>query len=453
MAPSTYGNDADIDGSVTINESSADKDTRIESDGNEHMLFVDASLNRVGVGVSSPQESLDVSGSLQVNGDDVRIKLNGDSNSHPGLEFYENGTRKWIIFNDYTTDNLTFKTDSTVRWVINDDGHIGVGASSPSKTLTVEFHDNDTNIATGRGLAGATSGNGVLIKNTSTTTDAYANIDFRVNTADGRIAYAYDGTSNSGDFHFITDSGGSPASKMIISDAGDVAIGTSVNSNYRFLVSGEARVETNKYAGPALSLVNDGDNQYRYGLYIQAGTDDGTCTRGVRFYDGDGTEVGYISWSSGVLTYATFTGAHEAAVPASDYTAGQPAYDYGTIVKIQSTSDGNKPRQIEYLVAPTTTEKDKSAFGVYSSNMDPDELEKTNNHQVLALGDGHILVCNEGGNIEIGDYICSSNTQGHGMKQASDQLYNYTVAKATENVNWSSEGTTTKLISCTYHSA
>ena len=37
---SEYGDSADIDGSLTVNESSADKDVRIESDGNQNMLFV-----------------------------------------------------------------------------------------------------------------------------------------------------------------------------------------------------------------------------------------------------------------------------------------------------------------------------------------------------------------------------------------------------------------------------
>mgnify|MGYP007000454502 CR=1 len=32
---------ADLDGAVTINESSADKDFRVESNGNANMLFVD----------------------------------------------------------------------------------------------------------------------------------------------------------------------------------------------------------------------------------------------------------------------------------------------------------------------------------------------------------------------------------------------------------------------------
>ena len=207
-----------------------------------------------------------------------------------------------------------------------------------------------------------------------------------------------------------------------------------------------------KYAGGALSIHNDGDNQYRYGLVIKAGTDDGECRRGIRFMDGDGdSEVGYINWSGGTVTYATFTGAHEASVEPSAYTAGQNAFAYGTIVKIVSTSTGDKPKQVNYVVAPTTTANDKAVIGVYSENMDPDEVEGSNDHQVFALGDGHVLVCNEGGNIEIGDFICSSNTEGHGMKQNDDLMHSYTVAKATEAVDWSSESGTTKLIACTYH--
>ena len=67
------------------------------------------------------------------------------------------------------------------------------------------------------------------------------------------------------------------------------------------------------------------------------------------------------------------------------------------------------------------------------------------------MGEGGINVCNEGGNIEIGDYICSSNNKGKGMKQDDDLLHNYTVAKALESVDWSKETATTKMIACTYH--
>ena len=46
-------------------------------------------------------------------------------------------------------------------------------------------------------------------------------------------------------------------------------------------------------------------------------------------------------------------------------------------------------------------------------------------------GVGAIWVSNAGGNLEIGDYICASGTDGYGMKQSSTTLQNYTVAKIT----------------------
>ena len=55
--------------------------------------------------------------------------------------------------------------------------------------------------------------------------------------------------------------------------------------------------------------------------------------------------------------------------------------------------------------------------------------------------------------LEIGDYITSSDTLGHGMKQSDDIMHNYTVAKATQAVDWSQESESTKLICCTYHAA
>ena len=73
-------------------------------------------------------------------------------------------------------------------------------------------------------------------------------------------------------------------------------------------------------------------------------------------------------------------------------------------------------------------------------------------HTIQALGDGYILTSNQNGNIQIGDYLTTaSGSGGYACKQSDDLLHNYTVAKATENVDWSNESTTTKLIACTYH--
>jgi len=57
---------ATFGGGAVINDNSNDEDTRIESDGNANMVFVDASADRVGIGTSSPSKTLDVNGELKI---------------------------------------------------------------------------------------------------------------------------------------------------------------------------------------------------------------------------------------------------------------------------------------------------------------------------------------------------------------------------------------------------
>ena len=45
-------------------------------------------------------------------------------------------------------------------------------------------------------------------------------------------------------------------------------------------------------------------------------------------------------------------------------------------------------------------------------------------------------VCNEGGNIENGDLLCSSSTKGYAMKQDDDLVRNYTIGKITMDCNF-----------------
>jgi len=68
---------------------------------------------------------------------------------------------------------------------------------------------------------------------------------------------------------------------------------------------------------------------------------------------------------------------------------------------------------------------------------------------VNAIGEGKINVCGQGGDIAIGDFLVASDTAGKGMKQADDLFYSYTIAKARENVTFSSP-TEVKQIACIY---
>jgi hypothetical protein len=55
-----------VNNATVLNEGSGDFDTRIESDGNANMVFVDASTDRGGIGTSSPSKTLDVNGEVKI---------------------------------------------------------------------------------------------------------------------------------------------------------------------------------------------------------------------------------------------------------------------------------------------------------------------------------------------------------------------------------------------------
>ena len=78
---------------------------------------------------------------------------------------------------------------------------------------------------------------------------------------------------------------------------------------------------------------------------------------------------------------------------------------------------------------------------------------------INSVGEGGIWISNYNGNLENGDYITTCPIEGIGMKQ-DDLLHNYTVAKITQDCNFTSDttdvtydGQTYKMqfVGCTYH--
>ena len=57
---------ANLDGAVTVNESSADADFRVESNGNTHALFVDGGNDRVLFGTTASRSMAGVTPSTFV---------------------------------------------------------------------------------------------------------------------------------------------------------------------------------------------------------------------------------------------------------------------------------------------------------------------------------------------------------------------------------------------------
>lgn len=95
-------NDITLTRGVVINEDGADSDTRIESDTNANMLFIDAGNDRVGIGTNTPTEVFDV------NGDAIRIRTaQTPANSSVSTNGWNLGTISWDENYLYVAANTT----------------------------------------------------------------------------------------------------------------------------------------------------------------------------------------------------------------------------------------------------------------------------------------------------------------------------------------------------------
>ena len=198
---------------------------------------------------------------------------------------------------------------------------------------------------------------------------------------------------------------------------------------------------------------HQGNATDRYGVLIYCGADDASGTNYAMFIsDGDGTTQGQISFTGGTVSYGAFTAHHPCVIPNSDNPSDDSrAYPYGTLLETVSIgysqkNGANTERGIRYNVQKTQTANSKKVLGAYSSSMNGGPDNETNLHEVSVLGDGHILCNNSGGNISVGDGICSSSTAGIGQKATASP--SMIIGIAQDDVTFT--GTETKLVPVQY---
>jgi hypothetical protein len=118
------------------------------------------------------------------------------------------------------------------------------------------------------------------------------------------------------------------------------------------------------------------------------------------------------------------------------------------IVDKEKTDAADKKREGEGTKnKPQEPERDKR---VYRDGIDLKQLQK--DYELIrmnSVGEGAVNVCGENGDIQAGDLIVTSSMPGKGMKQGDDIVRSYTVAKARDNVTFSSPDEV-KLIACIY---
>ena len=72
---------ANLDTPVIINESGGDQDSRVEGLNDNNLLYVDASTDRVGVGVATPSQKLDVNGDVAISGGSLYLSQTAQSST------------------------------------------------------------------------------------------------------------------------------------------------------------------------------------------------------------------------------------------------------------------------------------------------------------------------------------------------------------------------------------
>lgn len=183
----------------------------------------------------------------------------------------------------------------------------------------------------------------------------------------------------------------------------------------------------------------------------------------VQYPNGNINTAGYISDSSNNVKM-NFTGQHrcECLTPIDQLVpglileaTGKYHNMFGTNRDVPSVSDSIP------IVQVCDTIRSKKVFGVYSEKEDKREyragnfvstyIKNDNDDRVFvnSLGEGGILVCNSSGNIANGDYI-ECFRMGYGQKQKSGMMRNTTVAKSTQDCDFTDSTTSIDVSGITY---
>jgi len=435
-----------IDATLSVGVNDTGYDVKLFGDDDGAFLLWDASIDdlilsgaKIGIGIATPQNSIHThiassgaiyhqftnTGTGSASGDGWLYGISADEN----FEFIgQESSESFLIYNN-----------SAYRFSVNHNGIVAIGTSLGTDAVL--------NVIRSSGEVFRADANNGAFRLVADQDQVFANVMRVTPGALSAPSYSFVGETSTGisrptssAINFIT--GGSENARF---HDGSLLIGTeTLDGNAQKLhVFQNAN---NKFTG---IFACGGNNVNRFGPAIRCGTDDNSGTNTMlTFQDGNGDGIGTITSSGGTVTYGAFTAHHEVNVPDADNPSDDTdAYPYGTLVEVVSTylSDTNKQGSIRYTVQKSQSANSKKVLGAYCSNMGPNPMVPTsgtyanNLHMISILGDGHIICNNSGGNIEIGDGICTSSTAGIGMKATDNP--SMIVGIAQEDVTFSGSGT------------
>ncbi len=462
---------------------------------NKKMMFVNQSgtgmtlsNNFLGIGTTSPAYTLDVGGTIN-----ARTLVLSSNGSYRGVDvsFYVvNGARApllttnegitgmylYRIANNTEAIQMITKSGigtSSIAMTIREDGKVGIGTTSPvyeldvvgSSRVTTQQFIGFSNSNTGTLRLFASGGSNYIQSGSNNTSGSGNTIIFgtinnttqtmTINTSTQRVGI---GTTT-------------PAARLDISnDSTTYAIhrGTAdntVGSNFLKTLTGPVSALPVAMAGAGTSLYF----YYRNGAnssYYSAIAASGTLFTGQHLNEYSQTSItmSTVKDYTGLIVSATDEG-YVSYMPDGTRIFGKEAIWTTEALPTVKLADKDMDKAIWGVITNHKNDNYTPEGTRQLDNQDEWNIEHTPRIRVNGLGEGAIWVTNINGNLENGDFICSSVIPGYGRKQDDDILHNYTVAKITTSCSFEFdhfnyrceefqyEGQTYRraYVGCTYH--
>ena len=217
---------------VVFNDPSNDVDFRVESNGQTHMLFVDAGNDAVGLGTSSPGDYLASAHQLVISDSASTGLTIATPTSSSGTIAFADGTgagdnARGLIRYGHSDNSLQFSTNAAEVARFDSSGNLGVGTSSPIALLEVRkdvttAYDSSSDNAQRDGTAS------ISISNEDGSTNSFSQLVFDTAASGQSIAriVAIRTGNGSNDMAFVVEGSNTKREAMRINSSGNLGVGT-----------------------------------------------------------------------------------------------------------------------------------------------------------------------------------------------------------------------------------